>query len=238
MQLHYFYLEARKSLFKPLLVRWYRRVAANEIYNLEVFYHENIELKVRELIRVTKNQLEYWEIHRDFQDIKAESINLFLANEHLNLQRHIADRALSILKQAQTYEELNKSKYIQTILDDATQEIDKQLKGPNAKEIQRRMLDSAINGLSKGFMDYQNDPILPIVQGVVKRHVEKLAKLSPQEQGKLLALTDYQLQQIRIADKKAKEDFLQTQPSGLESSVKNNEHVKKVLSTWGAQLCH
>lgn len=32
-------------------MRWYRRVAANEIYNFEVFYHENIELKMRDMIR-------------------------------------------------------------------------------------------------------------------------------------------------------------------------------------------
>jgi hypothetical protein len=32
-------------------MRWYRRVSANEIYNFEVFYHENIELKMRDMIR-------------------------------------------------------------------------------------------------------------------------------------------------------------------------------------------
>jgi len=38
----YMYLEGRKSFFKPLLARFYRRIAANEIYNFEVFYHENM----------------------------------------------------------------------------------------------------------------------------------------------------------------------------------------------------
>jgi len=33
--------------FRPLLSRFYRRVAANEVYNFEVFYHENIENKLR-----------------------------------------------------------------------------------------------------------------------------------------------------------------------------------------------
>lgn len=32
MQIMYFYLEGRKSWFKPLLVRFYRRVAMNEIF--------------------------------------------------------------------------------------------------------------------------------------------------------------------------------------------------------------
>jgi truncated hemoglobin YjbI len=49
------YLEGRKSFFKPLLQRFYRRVAMNEIYNFEVFYHENIENKLRELLRISKS---------------------------------------------------------------------------------------------------------------------------------------------------------------------------------------
>jgi hypothetical protein len=43
------------------------------------------------------------------------------------------------------------------------------------------MLDSAIEGLSKGYMEYNNDPILPIVQRVVRKHVQKVEKLTPEE---------------------------------------------------------
>jgi len=97
MQIMYFYLEGRKSFFKPLLVRFYRRIAANEMYNFEVFYHENMENKLRELIRISRAQMDYWHIHSEFQAIKAESINNFLVNEHLNLQNHINERAFNVL---------------------------------------------------------------------------------------------------------------------------------------------
>jgi len=50
----YFYIEGRKSMMKPLLVRFYRRAAANECSMFETFYHENIENKIRELVRITK----------------------------------------------------------------------------------------------------------------------------------------------------------------------------------------
>lgn len=96
----YMYLEGRKSFFKPLLQRFYRRVAANEIYNFEVFYHENIENKLRELLRISKSQMEYWNLHSEFQGVKAESINNFLVNEHANLQKHISDRAVNVLNAA------------------------------------------------------------------------------------------------------------------------------------------
>lgn len=62
----YFYMEGRKAFLKPLLVRFYRRAAANECFLFEAYYHENIETKIRENLRITKNQLEYWNIHSNF----------------------------------------------------------------------------------------------------------------------------------------------------------------------------
>lgn len=54
MQIMYFYLEGRKSFMKPLLARFYRRVAENEIFQLDEFYHENMERKIRTLLRQAK----------------------------------------------------------------------------------------------------------------------------------------------------------------------------------------
>lgn len=100
----YFYIEGRKSFLKPLLVRFYRRAAANEMFLFETYYHENIESKLRDNLRVVKSQLEYWNLHSDFREIKAESVNNFLANEYLALQRNIAQRTLNILTSAKQYE--------------------------------------------------------------------------------------------------------------------------------------
>lgn len=54
MQIMYFYLEGRKSFFKPLLARFYRRVAMNEMFQIEVFYQESMELKIRDLLSSAK----------------------------------------------------------------------------------------------------------------------------------------------------------------------------------------
>lgn len=51
----YFYLEGRKSIFKPLLMRFYRKIAANECHNFDIYYHENVEQRIRELIRTSKS---------------------------------------------------------------------------------------------------------------------------------------------------------------------------------------
>eukprot|EP00331_Platyophrya_macrostoma_P008522 CAMPEP_0176430664 /NCGR_PEP_ID=MMETSP0127-20121128/14378_1 /TAXON_ID=938130 /ORGANISM="Platyophrya macrostoma, Strain WH" /LENGTH=383 /DNA_ID=CAMNT_0017812577 /DNA_START=37 /DNA_END=1188 /DNA_ORIENTATION=+ len=233
LQLHYIFLEGRKSFFKPLLVRFYRRVAAVDMYNFDLFYHENMEVSVREQMRVAKEQLEYMQIHEDFNDIKAESINNFLANEYINLQRHIADRAVNILKQAQMFEDINKNRFLQNIITEATAEIDKALEGPQKEEIQNQMLESAIRGLAKGYMDYEGDPILPLVQKVIRRNVEKFTKLSAEEQKKLLSLTDAQLSTLKQMDKRAKEEYLHTEPKGLDASLKQYDVVKKMLASWG-----
>jgi len=94
----YFYYEGRKAFLKPLLVRFYRRAAANEMFLFETYYHENIETSVRTKINKAKSQLEYWNIHKSFPEIKAESVNNFLANQYLDLQHHLATRAVNILK--------------------------------------------------------------------------------------------------------------------------------------------
>jgi len=233
MQLMYFFLEWRKSLFKPLLVRFYRRVAANELYNFEVFYHENIELKIRELLAMTKSQLEFWDLHREFLDVKAQSINTFMSNEYSNLQRHINDRALDILKQAKSYEELNRNRILSNIVEEAVKEIDRQLAGPNQADIQRQMFESALEGLSKGAMEYAHDPILPLIQGYVKQNLEKYSNLSTEEQTKLVALSESQFQAIKESDRRARQEYLETEPKNLDSSLKSHEQVKRVLSGWG-----
>ena len=55
------------------------------------------------------------------------------------------------------------------------------------------MMDSAIQGLSKGFMDYPNDPIMPVVNNSIKKAVESVQKMSAAEQLKLVALTENQM---------------------------------------------
>jgi hypothetical protein len=233
LSLHYFYLEGRKSVFKPLLMRFYRRVAANEIYNFHVFYHENIEVKMRQLIRVTKGQMAFWQLHQEFQDVKAEAVNNFLSNEYLNLQRHIVDRSISLLKQAQVYEELNKSSYIQNILNEATAEVDRAMSNIKDENLQKKMLDSAITGLSKGYMDYENDPILPLVNEVIKKHVQKFNNLNEVERNRLMSLTEAQMSSLKDADKHAKHEFLTVQPKGLDPGLKNAESAKKIFNNWG-----
>jgi len=188
---------------------------------------------MREMIMMTKHQLEFWEMHREFLGVKAESINNFMANEYQNLQKHINDRAQNILTQAKSMEEMNRNKILSGIVEGANAELDRALAGQEAGDIKRAMLDSALEGLTKGYMEYNNDPVLPLIQNYVKREMERYTNLSEEEQSKLISLSEAQIQSLRDSDRKAKQDYLEGEPKGLDSALKAHEQVKKVLSAWG-----
>lgn len=82
--------------------------------------------------------MDFYRLNSEFQDVKAEAINIvsflkkiisknlkFLANEYLNLRKHISERTLNILKQTQAYEESNKQKLYMNLIEEASKTIDK-----------------------------------------------------------------------------------------------------------------
>ena len=48
----------------------------NEIFQMETFYQESMELKIRDLLDTAKRQLEYGFLHKDYRDVKGELINI------------------------------------------------------------------------------------------------------------------------------------------------------------------
>lgn len=225
-------MEGRKSWFKPLLTRFYRRVAANECYNIESYFHENMQHQINKVLKEGKQQLQYWECHQDYQEIKAESVAAFLVHEHNALQQHIAHRALNVLSQAEQYESINSNKFLNSIVDDAIAEVDRALEGAEKEQIQAQMMAVAIEGLSKGYCDYQNDPIMPMVRKVISERVAGVQAMSQEEQSALVCLKESQLKSLQENDQRAKEEYLRTQPL-IDNSLKTNETVKKLLAQWG-----
>lgn len=231
--LMYFYVELRKSWFKPLLLRFYRRVSSQDMYNMQAYWHENMEHRVRNLSRLCLDQMQYMQVHQQFQGIKAESINLFMANEYANLQKHLHDRALNLLRNAEQYEKLNKNKILQEIMNNATTELDRQLNGAEREQINNQMFESALIGLAEGRMEYKQDPILPIVQSYIRENANKYTSMSPEEQKKLTTLTEHQWESLKNMDNQAKEEYLKAEPKGFDASLKNHDTVRQILSNWG-----
>lgn len=127
---------------------------------------------------------------------------------------------------------MNQAALLQKLIDDAMLAIDSSLKGDKKAEVLAKSLDSAIDGLSKGFMDYDNDPLLPLILSSIENNVKKITSLTPQEQANLISLTAEQLKSIKDGDVRARKEFLETLPN-LDNNVKNIDSVKKVLAAWG-----
>jgi len=227
----YWFLEGRKSLVKPLLGLFYRRIFNNEVKNLETYYNENIETKVRSMMAIAKGQLEYKTVHNDYKSVRNNSIMAFLVNEQINLQAHLNNRALNILKQTEAIEEVNQRKIIDKVLADVTNSLDKAY-AENKEKIERDTFEMALKGLEKNEMDYKDDPILPYIIESINRNVNDFVKLTKEQQNNLIALTEEQLQQVRNSDARMRDEFLGSEPK-IDGALKNNPTVAKILANWG-----
>jgi len=81
-------------------------------------------------------------------------------------------------------------------------------------------------------MDYANDPILPYIVKTIQKTVEKFDSISPEEQKKLVILTNDQVESIRASDARLRDEFLQNEPK-IDGTLKTQENVSKILSRWG-----
>jgi hypothetical protein len=102
----------------------------------------------------------------------------------------------------------------------------------NKEKIESAMFDLALEGVANGKMDYAKDPILPFVVETINKTVEKFQKISPEEQDKLIALTEEQLTALRNADAKIRDEFILNEPK-IDGSLRLNPTVSKILDGWG-----
>lgn len=70
----YFYTEGKKYFLMPMLGRFYTKIATMEMQNLDTYYQENVESRVRNLMAVAKAQLEYKLVHNDYMSIRNNSL--------------------------------------------------------------------------------------------------------------------------------------------------------------------
>jgi hypothetical protein len=102
----------------------------------------------------------------------------------------------------------------------------------NKAKIEADIFELALEGIAKGKMDYAKDPILPFVIQTINKTVEKFSKISPEEQDRLVALTEDQIGALRSADARARDEYILTEPK-IDGSLRNNPTVAKILQAWG-----
>ena len=77
-------------------------------------------------------------------------------------------------------------------------------------------------------MDYSRDPILPLIADNINSTINRFDGMSAEDQRKLISLTEDQIEQLRIIDRRMKDEFLNNMPK-LEGPLKANPAVAKVL---------
>lgn len=70
----YWFLEAKYYLSMPLLNIFYRKITHMEMMNLEIYYAENIEVRVRNLMAKAKSQIDFKTIHNDYMGVRNNTI--------------------------------------------------------------------------------------------------------------------------------------------------------------------
>lgn len=76
---------------------------------------------------------------------------------------------------------MNQQQLLQKLIDDALAAIDNSLKGTKKTEVLTASLNSAIEGLSKGRMTYDNDPLLPLILASIEDSVKRITTLTPEQ---------------------------------------------------------
>ena len=78
-------------------------------------------------------------------------------------------------------------------------------------------------------MDYEGDPLLPMLTVEIEKRTEALMNLSPEEESTLLSLTAEQKRLVGENDKRAKQEYLSQQPNINNAGVKGHEKYRNYI---------
>jgi len=84
------------------------------------------------------------------------------------------------------------------------------------------MFASALLGIRKGEMTYENDPLLPLVEVEIEARTAAYSGLSPAEESGMLQMNAEQKKIVSKSDKAQKEEFLRKAPKIGSAGVKLN----------------
>ena len=71
----WWWLEGRKSMVFPLQNDFYSAITNHEMDLKNAYWPDDVREQLRDNMRVAREQMEYYEVHTDYSDMKAESIN-------------------------------------------------------------------------------------------------------------------------------------------------------------------
>jgi len=216
---HFFWLPGPKfSVFYDVFSRY-------EYGQLVSQWNDTIEEDQHDHLKESKEQVEYMRLHKEYRFIKKRALVNYLVNSRLDLEKHFHDRSLTMLNNIKNYETQNLSDQLKDVASSAFSDTLNQL-NQNEEETQRRSFESALEGIRKGYCDYASDGIMDLVKENIATRAANLKSLSPEEESKLLALTDNQKTAVANLDKQAKSAYASHVPSVHSPALKSHPKFK------------
>lgn len=194
-------------------------------------WQDRIEESSRQFLAFTKEQIDYYLIHKEYIYIKKRSLCNYLENEKKNLEKHFYERTIDMLKTIESMENNNIKHEISSITEKAVAAVLKVVESAEGKKsLHEASFKSALAGLKSGKMSYEGDVLLPLFLSEIRKGLEPLSKLTKEEEDKLFSLKPEQKKMLIENDHRAKIQYLANPPDVSSGTVKNTEAYKNILS--------
>jgi len=213
----------------PRLTWFYDAFMQHEFQQTFLNWFDSIEENTHQHLAKTKEQIDYYFIHKEYSFVKKRLLAGFLENERLGLTKHFQDRSLNMLVNIKNLENNNIKDEIsnisQTALNKVLETINDSRKN---QEIMETSFESALEGLKSGVMKFNNDKVVPMYLKELKLLADPLLNLSTEEENKRYSLNSKQRKYLIDLDRTSKKDYLKQEPK-VASSIKSTETYQNIL---------
>lgn len=172
--------EGRKFVFLPLQMDWYAQLIELEKDLLLSNAAEDLSLKNKECVEEALEQLEFMDLHNEFQWVKENAIRSFVVVERKKLQEHLKERSLALLKNAQSYEQTNRKNLIHSISSNSLKILEQSEKNPS-KEVLDSVFEAGLDAILNDKMTYKNDRLLKDILDGIRSQIKKFNDMTPEQ---------------------------------------------------------
>ena len=213
----------------PKLSWFYNTFHQHEHKQLILNWYDNIEERTMNFLQSSKEQIDYYLIHKEYNYVKKRVLTSYLENQRASLNTHFQERTISMLNNIKNLENNNVKAETNRIAETALNNVLLKVKDASQnKEVLDASFESALNGLRKGVMQYENDKVLPLFLEELSKLSQPVLNLSPEEENKKFALTNDQKKYLIELDRRARQDFLTKEPE-VSSAIKNTATYKSIV---------
>ena len=218
-------------MLSPRLTWFYEAYVQHEMQQFWLSWQDTVEEQSRPFLAVSKEQIDYFLIHKEFVYIKKRSLSSFLDNEKKNLEKHFYERTVDMLKSIEHMENANVKNKIREAVEEALKTVLAKVESAEGRQsLHASSFASALSGLRTGRMSYEGDTLLPLFMNEIKKRIDPLKNLSPASESKMFSLTPEQKRQLAAADQRAKVEYLTHPPDVSSASVKNTDTYRHIIS--------